>query len=118
MSQEDSHEDLEKIQEEAARIDLYRYSRRRRAILGFLLGGFLAGATWLVLEMFDQKRNPCERLRNHLCAQDPGGLQCRMYDGVFRESVEDENSKMRSQIRAQCVTKIERIKEEDGVDVP
>ena len=78
----------------------------------------LAGLVFLILEMLDQRRNPCERLRNYLCAREPSGMQCKMYDGVFRESVEDEKPEMRSQIRAQCVTKIERLKEEDGVEVP
>jgi hypothetical protein len=73
---------------------------------------------WAVLEAMDQGRNPGERLRNYLCAKEETSLNCKTYEGIFQESVDDSNSKMRSNIRAQCVRKIERIKEEEGADVP
>jgi hypothetical protein len=44
-------------------------------------------------------------------------LDCAMYQAIFKESVEDDNPQMRQSIRAQCVTKIDRLKAEDGVTV-
>jgi hypothetical protein len=36
---------------------------------------------------------------------------------VFKESVEDQSPKMRGVIRDQCLTKINRMKDEDGIAV-
>ena len=47
----------------------------------------------------------------------PPPLDCAMYQAIFKESVEDDNPQMRQSIRAQCVTKIDRLKAEDGVTV-
>jgi hypothetical protein len=44
-------------------------------------------------------------------------LDCTMYQAIFKESVEDDNPQMRQSIRAQCVTKIDRLKAEDGITV-
>jgi type IV secretory pathway VirB10-like protein len=44
-------------------------------------------------------------------------LDCAMYQAIFKESVEDDSPQMRQSIRAQCVTKIDRLKAEDGVTV-
>ena len=40
-----------------------------------------------------------------------------MYTEIQKESVEDKSPMMRQTIRAQCVTKIERLKDEDNVVV-
>jgi hypothetical protein len=71
-----------------------------------------------VLVMLDSRRNPCERVRDHLCAGDPQGLACQSYKGIWQESVEDGSAAMRGSIRAQCQSKIERLKAEDGITVP
>jgi len=110
--------DFELLQKEAAQIDTHKYSRRSRAISAILLGAFLAGLTWLVLEMIDQRRNPCARVVDYLCAQDPEASACRLFQSVLRDSNESESAKMRSQIRSECVRKIERLEEEEGVVVP
>lgn len=115
---DETPEELAQIRSEAAGIDVYKYSKRRRAIMALCLGSFLAGMTWLGIEMMDSQRNPCGRVRDYLCAQDPKSLPCTMYQGVFEESEQDEVSKMRGQIRYQCQTKIDRMFEEDGIKVP
>ena len=87
-------------------------------VLGALaLGAAMAGLVALIMWMVDSKRNPCERVRDHFCAQDPAGLQCKSYVGVLEESLHDGSGQMRANIKAQCLSKIERLKEEDGVDV-
>ena len=114
---DETPEELEEIRKEAAQIDLYRYQRRRRAVYAIFAGAAAAGAVWLVLEMVQSQRNPCQRVHDHVCAEDPGSLNCKTYKGILRESVEDESEKMRQNIRHQCQRKIERLKE-DGVEVP
>ena len=49
--------------------------------------------------------------------EDPAGLQCRSYDGIVEESEHDSSPQMRSNIRAQCEAKIERLKADEGVEV-
>ena len=58
-----------------------------------------------------------ERVRNHFCRQAPGGLPCQSYQEIWDESVHDESPAMRSNIKSQCQSKIDRLKEEDGVTV-
>jgi poly-D-alanine transfer protein DltD len=60
-------------------------------------------------------RNPCERVRSYYCKQVPDAAKCLAYDGIYKESEQDESAKMRSMIRDQCVTKIDRMKEEEGI---
>ena len=72
---------------------------------------------WLVLIMTDARRNPCERVRDHFCKQDPNGLPCKSYKDIVDESLHDSNPEMRANIKGQCLSKIERLKEEDGIDV-
>jgi hypothetical protein len=113
---EDMDEELARARKEAGEVDVYKYRRRFRFLKAILLGAALAGLTSLILTMVDAQKNPCERVRNHLCKQDPAGLQCKSYQGIVDDSVNDKSAEMRSNIRAQCVTKLERLKEE-GVDV-
>jgi hypothetical protein len=77
----------------------------------------MAGLVALVMWMVDSKRNPCERVRDHFCKQQPTSIACKTYGGVFDESVHDDNPEMRANIKAQCLSKIERLKEEDGITV-
>jgi hypothetical protein len=115
---DETPEELEKIRVEAAAIDVHQYQRRFRAMKAIGLGAAGAGLVWLVLIMLDSRRNPCERVRDHFCrAEGQAGVGCKMYESIFKESVEDDNAKMRQSIRAQCLTKIERLKQEDGVVV-
>jgi hypothetical protein len=44
-------------------------------------------------------------------------LACHTYESVFDESAHDESEAMRANIRSQCQSKIDRLKEEDGVTV-
>jgi hypothetical protein len=77
-----------------------------------------AGLVWLVLIMLDSRRNPCERVRDHFCRlQGPTGIECKMYREIQAESVEDKSPQMRQTIRSQCQTKIERLKDEEGLTV-
>jgi hypothetical protein len=114
---DETPEELEQIRREAEKIDIYRYRKRFRALGAVALGAALAGLVALVLKMVDDRRNPCERVRNHFCAQDPKGLKCKNYESVFDESLHDDSAQMRSNIKAQCLSKIERLKEDDGVEV-
>lgn len=115
---DETPEELERIRREADAIDIHRYQKRFRALKAIGLGAAGAGLVWLVMIMVDSRRNPCERVREHLCRQQGrASLECRMYEAIVKESVEDGSPQMRQSIRAQCKTKIDRLKEEDGVTV-
>jgi len=43
--------------------------------------------------------------------------KCDAYHAIYQESVEDDSARMRGVIRDQCLTKISRLKEEDGITV-
>lgn len=114
---DETPEEMEQIRREADAIDVYRYRKRFRLMGAIALGAAMAGLVWLVLFMIDSKRNPCERVRDHYCKQDPASLACKSYTGIFDESLHDDSAAMRANIKAQCLTKIERLKEDDGVSV-
>ena len=114
---DETPEELEQIRREAEAIDVHHYRKRFRFLGAIALGAAMAGLVWLVLVMIDSKRNPCERVRDHFCKQDPASLQCKSYTGILDESLHDESGEMRANIKAQCLSKIERLKEEDGVTV-
>ncbi len=115
---DETPEELEQIRREAAAIDVYRYRRRKRLIITSLV--FLAGAgvCWLAVSMSRAGRNPCERVRDHFCKTAPDQARCDSYQSILRESVQDSSPAMRSMIRDQCLTKITRLKEEDGITIP
>jgi hypothetical protein len=114
---DETPEELEEIRREAAQIDVNHYKKRFRALKAIGLGALLAGAVELTLVMVDSRRNPCERVRNHFCKQDPKGMQCQTYAGILDESLHDDSQAMRANIKAQCQSKIDRLKEEDNVEV-
>jgi hypothetical protein len=114
---DETPEELEQIRRDADRIDVYQYRRRFRVLKAIALGAFLAGVVGLVDWMVESRKNPCERVRDHFCAQDPSGLQCKTYAGIWDESLHDESSQMRANIKSQCLSKIERMKEDDGITV-
>lgn len=113
--------EAERLRREADNVDIHRYAKRFRILKAIGLGAAGAGLVWLILIMFDSRRNPCERVRDHFCrrqASDAAAApSCRMYEEIVQESIHDESQKMRQSIRAQCQTKLERLKEE-GVHVP
>jgi hypothetical protein len=114
---DETPEELEQIRRDAERIDVHQYRKRFRALAAIALGAAMAGLVALVMWMVDSKRNPCERVRDHYCKQDPAGMPCKMYAGILDESLHDESSQMRANIKAQCLSKIERLKEDDGITV-
>jgi hypothetical protein len=113
---DETPEELEQIRREAEQIDVHQYRRRFRTLKAILLGAALAGLTWLGMILVDSQRNPCQRVRNYFCKTDPTGPQCRSYDVVLRES-EEEGPTMRANIRAQCQSKIDSLREEQGIQV-
>lgn len=114
---DETPEEMEQIRREAALIDVHQYKKRFRAMAAIGLGSLAAGIVWLVLIMLDSRRNPCERVRAHFCKKDPAGLQCKSYAEILDESLHDESAGMRANIKAQCQSKIDRLKEDDGIDV-
>jgi hypothetical protein len=111
---DETPEELEQIRREADEIDIHHYRRRFRTLKAILLGAGLAGLTWLGLALYDGARNPCKRVRNYYCKKEPAGLNCQRYEGVLQESQEDGPA-MRANIRAQCQSKIEHLREEEGI---
>jgi len=114
---DETPEEMEQIRREAGEINVNGYRNRFRLFGAIGLGAAMAGLVWLIMAMLDGKRNPCERVRDHFCKKDPAGLQCTSYREIMEESLHDDSSAMRSNIKAQCQTKIERLKEDDGIEV-
>jgi hypothetical protein len=114
---DETPEELEQIRREADQIDVYRYRKRFRALAAVGLGSLAAGVVWVVLIMVDSRKNPCEKVRNYYCRKDPAGMQCKSYEGILDESLHDDNPRMRANIRAQCQSKIDRVKEDEGIDI-
>lgn len=112
---DETPEELEEIRKEAESIDPLKYRRRNRLLMTLVASVFFVAVGWLAISMAKQARNPCERVRDYFCEQTKQKEPCRIYDGVFKESVEDDSSKMRSMIRDQCLTKINRMQEEQGI---
>lgn len=114
---DETPEELEQIRREAERIDPHKYRRRYRALMALLAVAFCTAVVWVAIRMAVASRNPCERIRDHYCRKAPDNAKCSSYQAVWKESVEDESPRMRSVIRDQCLTKINRLKEEDGITV-
>jgi hypothetical protein len=114
---DETPEELEQIRREADAIDVHQYRKRFRFLGAIALGAAMAGLVALIMWMVDAKRNPCERVRDHFCKQDPAGIACKSYLGILDESLHDESSQMRANIKAQCQSKIERLKEDDNITV-
>jgi hypothetical protein len=114
---DETPEELDQIRREAAAIDPHKYRRRYRAIMAVLAVAFCTAVVWVAIHMAVASRNPCERVRDYFCKKALDVTRCNSYQGVFKESVEDQSPKMRGVIRDQCLTKINRMKDEDGVAV-
>jgi hypothetical protein len=106
-----------RVRAEADAVDVHQYAKRFRALKAIGIGAAAAAAVWLTLIMVDSRRNPCERVRDHFCKTQPGSPSCAVYEDLVKESVENGVSEMRQNIRAQCQTKIDRLKAEDGIKV-
>jgi hypothetical protein len=111
---DETPEELEQIRREAAQIDIHQYRRRFRTLKAILFGAGLAGLTWLGLALYDGARNPCRVVRNYYCKKEPGSVTCHRYEEVLQES-QDEGPTMRANIRAQCKSKIDHLREEEGI---
>ena len=114
---DETPEELEQIKREAERIDPHKYRRRYRALMALLAVAFCTAVVWVAIRMAVASRNPCERVRDYYCSKALDQARCASYQSVLKESVEDESPKMRGVIRDQCLTKITRLKEEDGITV-
>ena len=113
----DMDEELAKVRRDADGVDIYKYRRRFRFLKAVGLGALLAGLVSLIMAMVDGKTNPCERVRDYVCKKDPAGFQCKSYAGIVDDSIHEPAAEMRSQIRAQCLSKIERLKEDEGITI-
>ena len=115
---DETPEELEQIRREAETIDPHKYRRRYRLVMAALAVAFCTAVVWVAIDMAVASRNPCERVRDYFCKKALTDVaKCNSYQVVFKESVEDQSPKMRGVIRDQCLTKINRMKEEDGITV-
>ena len=114
---DETPEELDQIRREAATIDPHKYRRRYRLIMALLAVAFCAAVSWVAIRMAVASRNPCERVRDYFCKKALDVTKCDSYQSVYKESVEDQSPKMRGVIRDQCLTKINRMKDEDGITV-
>ena len=115
---DETPEELEQIRREAETIDPHKYRRRYRAMMTVFALAFCTAVVWVAIRMAHASRNPCERVRDYFCKKALTDVaKCNGYQSVFKESVEDPSPKMRGVIRDQCLTKINRMKEEDGITV-
>jgi hypothetical protein len=113
---DETPEELEQIRRDAETIDPNKYRRRNRRVMLLLATVFCASVVWVAIRMVVASRNPCERVRDHYCRKAPvDAAKCNSYQVIFKESVEDQSPRMRSMIRDQCLTKINRLREEDGI---
>jgi hypothetical protein len=118
MAMDETEEELECIRREAETIDPHKYRRRYRRLMAVVAVLACTAVVWVAVRMAVASRNPCERLRDYLCKRSPlDAVQCNTYQVIFKESVVDENPRMRGVIRDQCLTKITRLHDEDGVTV-
>jgi hypothetical protein len=114
---DETPEELEQIRREAEAIDVHKYRRRYRLMVSTLAVLFCTAVVWVAVRMVVASRNPCERVRDHFCKTAFDAAKCDSYQLILKESVEDQSSRMRGVIRDQCLTKITRMKEEDGTNV-
>ncbi len=114
---DETPEELDQIRREAERIDPHKYRRRYRVTMTVVALAFCTAVVWVAIRMAVASRNPCERVRDYFCKKSVDVTRCNSYQSVFKESVEDPSPMMRGVIRDQCLTKINRMKEEDGVVV-
>ena len=114
---DETPEELEQIRRDAEQIDVNHYKKRFRKLRAVAIVSALIGVGELAFIMVNSRRNPCERVRSHFCRQDPKGAQCLTYAGIFDESLHDDSAEMRANIKAQCQSKIERLKEDEGINV-
>jgi len=115
---DESPEELEQIRREAETINPHKYRRRYRITMTLLAVAFCTAVVWVAIRMAEASRNPCERVRDYFCKTALVDVEkCNSYQSVFKESVQDESPKMRGVIRDQCLTKITRMKDEDGIAV-
>jgi len=114
---DETPEELEQIRREAEKIDPHKYRRRYRALMTLVAAAFCTAVVWVAIRMAEASRNPCERVRDYYCRKVPDQAKCDSYQIIFKESVQDDSSRMRGVIRDQCLTKINRLKDEDGITV-
>src|SRR5579872_5551847 len=114
---DETPEELEQSRREAEQIDVNHYKKRFRVLKVIALVSLAIGVGELAYIMNNSRRNPCQRVRDHFCRQDPQSVQCQTYAGILDESLHDESAAMRANIKAQCQSKIDRLKEEDNGEV-
>jgi hypothetical protein len=95
-----------------------RHNTRKRALAAIGLGALGAGLVWVVMEAVDSARNPCQRVRDYTCRREPGSPRCESFQQLLRDSVEEPSAAVRGEIRNQCLTRINRLKKDEGVEVP
>lgn len=114
---DETPEELEQIRREAEAIDVHKYRRRYRLSMGIVAVAFCSAVVWVAIRMAVESRNPCERVRDYFCKTAVDASKCESYRLILKESVEEQSPRMRGVIRDQCLTKITRLKEDDGITV-
>jgi hypothetical protein len=110
-------EEIAGYQKRSVSFDARKHRRRNQILAGIGVGALGAGLVYVVISAFDNARNPCQRVRDHFCGQDPKSAACASYESILKESVEDGSAAARGAIRYQCQTRITRLQEDDGIKV-
>ncbi len=114
---DETPEELEQIRREAEAIDVNKYRKRHRLVVTALALAFCGAVVWVALRMVVAARNPCERVADYFCRKAFQAEKCKDYGVILDESTNDPSPEMRGVIRDQCLTKIRRMKSEDGITI-
>ena len=114
---DETPEELEQIRREADQIDVHQYKKRFRALAAIGLGSLAAGAVWLVLVMIDSRRTPASGCATTSATRTPPACSARPTRASSTSRCTTTAPPCAPTSSAQCQSKIDRLKEEDGVEV-
>ena len=115
---DETPEELEQIRREADQIDVHQYRKRFRAAgRGRRSAPRWPGLVWLVMSWSTAGATRASACATTSASRIPPACRARPTPGILDESLHDESPQMRANIKAQCQSKIDRLKEEDGITV-